>query len=73
MNPFDVNLFFASLIWGSIGAGYAIYGKRQKALVPMVGGVIIVAASYLASGVWEMSLISLGVMAAVYFLARQGY
>ena len=47
----DVNLFspsflFASLIWGSIGVGYFIYGKKQQSLPAMVGGILMVVVSY---------------------------
>ena len=30
VNLLDANFLFASLIWGSVGAGYFIYGKRQQ-------------------------------------------
>ena len=40
---------FASLIWGAIGTGLAIYGKRQGAMVPLFGGVALIAISYFIS------------------------
>jgi hypothetical protein len=73
MSGLDINLLFASLIWGSIGVGYAIYGKRQKSIVPLIGGILMVLASYVAGSVFTMSAISLGLMAAIYFLCKQGY
>lgn len=73
MNWLDSNFLFASLVWGSIGVGYCIYGKRQQALVPFVAGVLMIAASYLVGSVWLMSLLCAGLIAAVYVLAKQGY
>jgi hypothetical protein len=68
-----MNLLFASLIWGSVGLGYFIYGKKQTALVPMFGGVLIMAASYFAGTALMMSLISVGLIAAIHICLRQGW
>ena len=73
MNLMDPNYLFASLIWGSIGVGYTIYGRRQRSAVAFVGGVVMIVASYFVASVMTMSLISLGAMAAVYYLLKQGY
>jgi hypothetical protein len=73
LNLLDANFLFASLIWGSIGIGYFIYGKRQQSWVPMVGGVLMIATSYLVSSALVMSLICAGLMALVYVLLRQGW
>lgn len=70
---FNANFLFASLIWSAIGLGYCIYGKKQRSWVPLVGGVFMIAASYLVSSVLVMSLICIGLMAAVHFMLKQGY
>ena len=70
---FDANFLFASLIWGSIGVGYFIYGKKQRQWVPTVGGIGMIAASYLCGSALIMTLVCLGIAAAVYWLLRQGY
>ena len=74
----DVNLFspsflFASLIWGSIGFGYFIYGKKQQSLPAMIGGIVMIAVSYFVSSALGMSLISVLIIVAVYLLSKQGY
>ena len=48
-NLFDTSFLFASLLWGSVGMGYFIYGKKQSAMMPMIGGVVICAVSYVVS------------------------
>ena len=73
VNLLDAKFLFASLIWGSIGVGYCIYGKRQQSWVPMAGGVLMVAASYFVGSALLMSLICMALMAAVYVLLKQGY
>ncbi len=69
----DAHFLFASLIWGSVGVGYFIYGKRQQSFGAMGGGVVMVAASYFVGSALLMSVICLGTVAAVYFMAKQGF
>ena len=69
---FDLNYLFASLIWGSIGFGYFLYGKKQGSWVPMLGGGLMMVASYFASSALLMSIISIGIMWAVYVRMKQG-
>jgi hypothetical protein len=68
----DANFLLASLLWGSIGFGYCIYGKRQQQWVPMTGGIVMIAASYFFSAL-IMSLVCIAVMVAVYWLLKNGY
>ena len=70
---FNTHFLFASLIWGSVGMGYFIYGKRQRSWLPMVGGVAMIAVSYFAGSALLMSLICVGLIVAVYLLLKHGY
>lgn len=70
LSHIDSSFLFASLIWGSIGVGYFIYGKKQGSLPALVGGVALVAVSYLVGSALMMSLVSLGIMAGVFFWSR---
>jgi hypothetical protein len=63
---------FASLLWGSIGFGFAVYGKRQSAMVPLAGGVALMAISYLISSALYMSLEGAGLVAAMYWFRHVG-
>jgi hypothetical protein len=69
---FNTGVLFASLLWGSIGVGYFIYGKRQGVWAPMIGGVLIIAASYFAGSVLAMSLICVAIIVGIHFLLKQG-
>jgi hypothetical protein len=63
------NSMIASVIWGAIGSGFFIYGWKQKSMVPLFGGITLVAGSYFfANSALVMSLFSLGAIAAIYFL-----
>lgn len=70
---FSTSFLFASLIWGSIGAGYWLYGKKQSSWVAMIGGVLLIVASYFVASALLMSLISVAIMIAVYVLLKRGF
>jgi hypothetical protein len=70
---FNANFLFASLIWGSVGLGYFIFGKKQSSWIPMIGGILMMAVSYLVGSALVMSLLCAALMAAVYLLLRRGF
>ena len=72
-NLFDTSFLFASLLWGSVGMGYFIYGKKQSATMPMIGGVVICAVSYVVSSWFLMTLLSIGIIVAIHWLIKRGY
>ena len=57
----------ASLVWGAIGSGFVIYGKKQRAMVPLYGGIALVATSYFVESALVMSLICVALLGAIYF------
>jgi hypothetical protein len=61
----NTNLLFVFLIWGSIGVGYFIYGKKQRSWMPMAGGFLMIGVSYLVGSVLLMTLICVGIVATV--------
>ncbi|WP_088278401.1 hypothetical protein [Ideonella sp. A 288] len=63
----------ASLLWGllfgSLGAGYALYGKKQRALVPFVCGLALMGVPYLVDN--ALLLVAIGAaLAAIPFVVR---
>jgi hypothetical protein len=57
------------LLFGSIGLGYFIYGKKQKAVVPLVCGVALIVFPYFVSN--ALLLVGIGiVLAAVPYFVR---
>ena len=67
----NTNFLFASLVWGSIGFGYFIYGKKQSSFAAMVGGILMIAISYFAGSILVMSLICAALMGVVYFVLKR--
>jgi heme/copper-type cytochrome/quinol oxidase subunit 2 len=70
---FSASFLFASLLWGSVGFGYFIYGKKQQSLSPMVGGILMMIVSYFIASALLMSLICILVIVMVYGLLKRGY
>lgn len=62
----------AALIWGiifgSIGTGFAIYGKRQKAIVPLCVGVTLCVFPYFIENVYMLVFVGVVLMAIPYFV-----
>ena len=70
MNPSaDVTSMMLSVFFGALGAGYALYGRRQRALVPLVSGVTLIVFPYLVTG-GLMTLVVGGLIAAVPYFWR---
>ena len=72
MNIGSSGFIIASLIWGSIGMGFAIYGKKQRATAPLLGGVLLMGVSYLISSALVMSLVGMALVAGIVWYQRRG-
>ncbi len=70
---FSANSLFASLVWGSVGLGYLIYGRRQGSWIPAIGGLVMMVLSYVVRSALLLSLICVGLMAVIYVLLKPGY
>ena len=69
---FSAGTLVASLIWGSVGMGFLIYGKKQTSAPALFGGMALVAISYfVASPIW-MSLAAVAIIVGIYGLAKHG-
>ncbi|MFC1485654.1 amino acid transport protein [Candidatus Latescibacterota bacterium] len=56
---------YAALLWGTIGFGFFIYGKKQKKIVPLVGGILLMGISYAVRTPLNLSLVSAGIIAGI--------
>ena len=61
----------ATLIWGlifgSVGFGYFIYGKKQKRGVPFASGVGLMVFPYFVTNSYLLVLIGVALLALPYF------
>ena len=60
---------FWGVLFGAFGLGYFVYGKKQRAIVPLLCGIGLMALPYFVTGAWL--LVALGViLAAVPYFIR---
>ena len=57
------------LLFGSIGFGFFLYGKKQKAVVPLITGIALCVVPYFIANVYV--LVGVGVvLVAIPFVAK---
>ncbi len=56
------------LLFGSIGVGFFIYGRKQKAVVPLCVGVALCVFPYFIANVYVLVLVGVALMAIPYFV-----
>lgn len=53
----DTGALMLSMLFGSIGLGYFVYGKKQQKLIPAMAGIGLCIFPYFISNTWAMALI----------------
>jgi predicted membrane protein len=56
------------LLFGSIGLGFFVYGKRQRAVVPLVCGMALMVFPYFVSNTILIVAIGVALIAIPYFV-----
>ena len=64
----DASSLLWGLLFGSIGMGYFVYGKKQGLVVAMLSGVALMAFTYFVTNSILIVLIGTVFMALPYFL-----
>lgn len=67
---FSSDTLIAALIWGSVGLGFFIYGKKQRSFPPLVGGLAMMGMSYFISSALWMSVAAVAIIAGIWFWSR---
>lgn len=62
-----VATLFWGVLFGSIGLGFFLYGKKQRAIVPLVCGVALMVFPYFVSSTAWLVIAGLLLIAAPYF------
>ena len=56
------------VLFGSVGLGFFMYGKKQKAVVPLVCGLLLMIFPYFVSNTILLVAIGLVLIATPYFV-----
>lgn len=66
----DPAALFWGLLFGAIGTGYFVYGKKQGELVPLLCGLGLIVLPWLLSGSWSLAIAG-ALLAALPFVWRE--
>jgi hypothetical protein len=58
------------MIFGSIGLGFLVYGKKQKAVIPLLCGIGLIAFPYFISNIYILVLLGIVLIALPYFFRK---
>lgn len=56
------------MLFGSIGLGFFVYGRKQRMIVPLACGVALMAFPYFVSSTVWLLVIGVALMAIPYFV-----
>ena len=56
------------LIFGSIGLGFFVYGKKQRAVIPLFSGIGLMVFPYFISNLYILILSGIVLVALPYFI-----
>jgi hypothetical protein len=64
----DASMLLWGVVFGSIGLGFFIYGRRQQAVVPLVAGIALCVVPYMIANVYLLVLAGIVLVALPYFV-----
>ena len=64
----DTSVIIWGMIFGSIGFGFFLYGKKQRAVVPLFSGIALFIVPYFIPNVYLLILTGILICALPYFL-----
>jgi hypothetical protein len=56
------------LLFGSIGFGFFLYGKKQKKVVPLITGIVLCVVPYFIANVYALVIVGVILMAIPFFV-----
>jgi hypothetical protein len=63
----DTSTLMWGLLFGSVGLGFFLYGKKQKAVVPLVCGLGLMVLPYFISNILLLVTASIALMVIPYY------
>ena len=64
----DTTLLAWGFLFSAIGLAFFMYGKKQKALVPLASGLVLMLFPYFVSNVYLMVAVGAALIAIPYFI-----
>ena len=64
----DTSMLLWGVIFGSVGLGFFIYGRKQQAVVPLVAGIALFVVPYVIANPYLLLLAGVVLVALPYFV-----
>ena len=64
----DTSLLFWGMLFGAVGLGFFAYGKKQKAVVPLLTGIALFLFPYFISNLYVLVFVGIILVAIPYFV-----
>lgn len=64
----STSLLLWGVLFGAVGFGYFLYGKKQRAAVPLLSGLALMVVPYFISNSWALALVGVALAAVPYFV-----
>jgi hypothetical protein len=61
-------LLMWGMLFGAIGFGFFLYGKKQKAVVPLITGIVLCVVPYFIANVYVLVGVGVVLVAIPYFV-----
>jgi hypothetical protein len=62
------SLLILGMVFGAIGLGFFAYGKKQKAIVPIVSGIALFVFPYFIANAYMLVIVGAFLVVLPYFL-----
>jgi hypothetical protein len=66
----DAGYLLINMLWSTIGAGFWIYGKKQRTAPPLFGGAALVGICFVITSAFWLSVASIGIIVGIYYWSR---
>lgn len=64
----DTSLLLWGMVFGVFGLAFLIYGKKQKAIVPLCSGIALLIFPYFISNIYALLLVGVILVALPFFV-----
>ncbi|MDH3342308.1 MAG: hypothetical protein OEM07_01140 [Gammaproteobacteria bacterium] len=64
----DTAVLLWGVFFGGIGLGFFIYGKKQKAIIPLLTGILLFIFPYFITDVYVLVITGFAIMLLPYFV-----
>jgi len=64
----STSLLIWGMVFGAIGLGFFAYGKKQKAMAPMISGIALIVFPYFIANVYLLVIVGALLVALPYFV-----